>query len=380
MESIMGKNEFLSELEKSLSVLQEDELRDIISEYEQHIDIKVEKGLTEEEVIADFGSLSELTGEILEAYHVRVDYAAGRGKSRKKSSKVLGQESSENLQKLREMGEKGGTTLKSGVKGAGAWMVRTVVWVWRQACRPFIWLRSQAVFQSPESGECGTEEEEIIKRLPGLEADPTGQETGTAAQRGGDASHRTREDARISRDMQRRRTGSMTGNAVVIGSRGFAGRGFHSLCRGIRKMIQWAADIALWGIRLIWNGCWIMFSVFAAGFGLFSLFAMGLLMVLLTQGYPLAGVTIGCAGLVCCMFSAAGLGMTFLWRRRAGKAAASKRFPEENALNESGKAGQESIRRRIHRPERVMKARRKEAPAGPEEFAIQQREGDGQDA
>ena len=105
----MGKNEFLSELEKSLSVLQEDELRDIISEYEQHIDIKVEKGLTEEEVIADFGSLSELTGEILEAYHVRVDYAAGRGKSRKKSSKVLGQESSENLQKLREMGEKGGT-------------------------------------------------------------------------------------------------------------------------------------------------------------------------------------------------------------------------------------------------------------------------------
>ena len=44
MESIMGKHEFLSELEKSLSVLQEDELRDIISEYEQHIDIKVEKG------------------------------------------------------------------------------------------------------------------------------------------------------------------------------------------------------------------------------------------------------------------------------------------------------------------------------------------------
>ena len=118
----MGKNEFLSELEKSLSVLREDELRDIISEYEQHIDIKVEKGLTEEEVIADFGSLSELTGEILEAYHVRVDYAAGRGKSRKKSSKVLGQESSENLQKLREMGEKGGTTLKSGVKGwSGQW-------------------------------------------------------------------------------------------------------------------------------------------------------------------------------------------------------------------------------------------------------------------
>lgn len=380
MESIMGKNEFLSELEKSLSVLQEDELRDIISEYEQHIDIKVEKGLTEEEVIADFGSLSELTGEILEAYHVRVDYATGGGKSRKRPAKVLGQESSENLQKLREMGGKGGTTLWSGVKGAGAWVVRTIVWVWRQACRPFIWLRSQAAFQSPDSEGCETGEE-TVKRLPGLEADPTGQDTETAAQRGGNASHRTGEDAKMSRDMQRRRrTGSMTGNAVIIGGRGFVGRGFHSLCRGIRKMIKWTADIALWGIRLMWNGCWIMFSVLTAGFGLFSLFAMGLLAVLLTQGYPLAGVTIGCAGLVCCMFSAAGLGTTFLWRRRAGKAGASKRFPEENALNESEKAGQESIRRRIHRPERVMKAKRREASAGPEEFAIQQREGDGQDA
>ena len=70
----MDKKEFLLALEQSLSVLQEDELRDIISEYEQHIDIKVEKGLTEAEVIADFGSFSELTSEILEAYHVRADY------------------------------------------------------------------------------------------------------------------------------------------------------------------------------------------------------------------------------------------------------------------------------------------------------------------
>ncbi len=98
----MGKHEFLSELEKSLSVLQEDELKDIISEYEQHIDIKVEKGLTEEEAIADFGSLAELTGEILEAYHVRVDYAAGKG--RNKAAKAAGQEGSENFEKLKRCG------------------------------------------------------------------------------------------------------------------------------------------------------------------------------------------------------------------------------------------------------------------------------------
>ena len=70
----MDKKTFISKLEQSLSVLQEDELKDIISEYEQHIDMKQERGLTEEEAIADFGSLDELTGEILEAYHVRADY------------------------------------------------------------------------------------------------------------------------------------------------------------------------------------------------------------------------------------------------------------------------------------------------------------------
>ena len=70
----MDKKTFLRELEQALSVLREDELRDILDEYAQHIDMKVERGLSEEEAIADFGSFSELTAEILEAYHVRQDY------------------------------------------------------------------------------------------------------------------------------------------------------------------------------------------------------------------------------------------------------------------------------------------------------------------
>ena len=74
----MDKNTFMRELERSLSVLQESELRDILSEYEQHIDMKVKSGLSEEEAIADFGSLPELTAEILEAYHVRADYGPGQ--------------------------------------------------------------------------------------------------------------------------------------------------------------------------------------------------------------------------------------------------------------------------------------------------------------
>ena len=60
----MDKKTFISELRQALSVLQEDELEDIVSEYEQHIDMKLKNGLTEEEAIADFGSLNELAADI----------------------------------------------------------------------------------------------------------------------------------------------------------------------------------------------------------------------------------------------------------------------------------------------------------------------------
>ena len=54
----MDKNTFMKELEQALSVLQKDELKDILSEYEQHIDMKMKSGLTEEEaeeeILEDF--------------------------------------------------------------------------------------------------------------------------------------------------------------------------------------------------------------------------------------------------------------------------------------------------------------------------------------
>ena len=69
----MNKQTFLNELRKQLHVLEEAEVNDIIDEYSQHIDIKVAKGQTEEEAIKDFGSVKELSDQILLAYHVRTD-------------------------------------------------------------------------------------------------------------------------------------------------------------------------------------------------------------------------------------------------------------------------------------------------------------------
>ena len=66
----MNKETFLQELRSHLQILEEREQQDILDEYAQHIDMKMQKGLSEEEAIRDFGSVRELAAEILEAYHV----------------------------------------------------------------------------------------------------------------------------------------------------------------------------------------------------------------------------------------------------------------------------------------------------------------------
>lgn len=70
----MNKAEFLKDLGKSLHVLNQKERNDILSEYEQHIDFKVESGLSEEEAINNFGTINELSVEILDAYNVNLSY------------------------------------------------------------------------------------------------------------------------------------------------------------------------------------------------------------------------------------------------------------------------------------------------------------------
>ena len=55
-------------------MLEEREQQDILDEYAQHIDMKIQNGMSEEEAIGDFGPVKELAAEILEAYHVNPEY------------------------------------------------------------------------------------------------------------------------------------------------------------------------------------------------------------------------------------------------------------------------------------------------------------------
>ena len=64
----MTKKQFLSTLKNKLHILNDKEIEDILKEYEDHIDLKVKDGLTEEEAIQDFGDIDQLAKEILSAY------------------------------------------------------------------------------------------------------------------------------------------------------------------------------------------------------------------------------------------------------------------------------------------------------------------------
>lgn len=83
------KNKFLKELDKSLYVLAESERQDIMNEYRDIIEEKMKHGKTEKEAVEEFGSIEELSREILSAYKVNPNYGK-KEDDLKESAKKLG--------------------------------------------------------------------------------------------------------------------------------------------------------------------------------------------------------------------------------------------------------------------------------------------------
>ncbi len=73
----MTKQAFLDKLRSRLSILDDNEVEDILSEYAAHIDQKVASGKTEEQAIADFGDFNELVKAILSAYKIKDNADSG---------------------------------------------------------------------------------------------------------------------------------------------------------------------------------------------------------------------------------------------------------------------------------------------------------------
>lgn len=318
----MNKEEFLRVLREKLSILDEREMQDILSEYEQHIDMKAAGAMTEEEAIADFGNLDDLAADILGAYHVRADY---------------GKESAETDQRdgwwkrFRSWINRMVCRFREGLLQFGAWSRRK----WKNCC----------TFWTDLFQRCFRSDTRRAAAQPDTMEGQLGQTWNGGFQMG-----EKKEQSRMENGM----TGAKNPGAKSPGAdetEGWSGRDeAHSIVRnsgrphpflhGMKKGIQgflagcsalllacW--KLLIWGIKWTWNIGWVLAGGIIGMGACFCLFFLGLLFMLGMQGYPVAGVTIGMVGVSMCLASLMGLCFTFMVRhtegRREEKAHASRR-------------------------------------------------------
>ena len=63
----MNKQDFLKELSRALSGLPREDLEERLAFYSEMIDDRMEDGLSEEEAVADIGSIDEAASQIIES-------------------------------------------------------------------------------------------------------------------------------------------------------------------------------------------------------------------------------------------------------------------------------------------------------------------------
>lgn len=240
----MDKNEFLEKLKKNISVLEEREIEDIISEYEQHIDMRISKGLSEEEAIADFGDIDELCAQILEAYHVDLRHEAAaepRGN--------IAEDDEPDYEKLKSESKKAAKKAARQAKAAAGESAQRI-----------------GEFVSSNSSRISGIIRKTLKR-PENEKNTCNENNNSAE---------TEENPLYGKDFRR------------PGSKGVLERA-NNFIRGI---VRTCIHVIIWCARLAWNSVWIAAAFISGIFALISVFVLGVMVVLLVQGYPVVGIAL----------------------------------------------------------------------------------------
>lgn len=286
-----NKESFLKELQSRLAVLEEAEQQDILAEYAQHIDLRVESGLTEEAAIQDFGDMDQLAAEILGAYHVKATYQEPKKQPRW------------SFPDLRP-------ALRRGAAGVGAFFRRLgggIAGSFRKLKERIgpLFSRCRKWLNKPLFARPGTEEAE-------QEAQDFTEPVETEAPQEM-AEHTEKREAEMAVERGEKRRAAWAA----------LGRGFRRLGGGIWRLCRGTA----W---LVWNLFLLLCSLPFVCLGLLALVCLGALAVLLIQGYPLAGIALCCLGGAACCVGVLGLGSGLVWHR-AGPAV-SAAAAEETAL------------------------------------------------
>ncbi|MCM1134976.1 MAG: DUF1700 domain-containing protein [Clostridium sp.] len=294
----MSKEIFLEELRGYLQILEDQEQEDILEEYAQHIDMKLQKGLSEEEAIKDFGPVKELAAEILEAYHVKPEFPKktaftklpGIGSGNRAAGKsffvrawhflkekitAAGKATRRGIrQSLRWIGEKG--------KAFGQWFMKP--------------------FRKRKDGREGfseAEEEEIFLDAMEDEALPALPMVGGASREKGQSKN-------------------------TMGGKGKMNHFFKSMGRGLIAFWRMLAAFCGWWLRLFWNMAWLIFAIFCAVMAMIVLMGIGAMIVLLLKGYPIIGLFLVCLGGLLCFGSLAAGAFSLLIRKEKPETSAEK--------------------------------------------------------
>ncbi len=359
----MSKERFLSELREYLSILEDQEQEDILAEYAQHIDMKMLKGLSEEEAIRDFGSVKELAAEILAAYHVDSEHAlaAGRrgiwpvtpGSGRNNAGfgrsepgrhgwglpgpgRIFG-----GVNRPEQTGQAGSGEREKGLSAyrteepegdkrpetffgrfcrqGKELLLRTLrgmqaglCWIGRKCRGAAAWCVRPFTGRGAQADSLDVDEE-----YAGLLED--GEYAGSDA-----VAKNVKDDRCVANEESAKREyhdiNVTNGNVLRRKKAGIRetkerssamGGFFGAIGRGMVQMWQWMLDCCIFGLRLCWNTGWLLFSLLCAGIAMIMLLGVGITIVLLCCGYPFTGIFItGLGGLLCFgALAAGGFGM-----------------------------------------------------------------------
>ena len=263
----MIKATFLTQLQQNIAMLDDDEQKDILDEYTQHIDMKVAGGMTEAEAIEDFGPFDDLVAEILSAYHVKAPAsdAALPDAAAKPASALAG---------LAESAGSAGKAAGRAVENAASKAVAATKNGVRKAANAV----SSSVGKANAKMHAG-------------ESDQAAEQTFCAETEGNGASE-TATQAVCEPSVMRRLTTA-------------AKRVLAWCWKTLRTLVRWA-----WNI---FAGCCVAFLL---AMGLFSLAATGFCAMLLIQGYPAIGITIALLGATTALLSASYLVTRLIVRKQ----------------------------------------------------------------
>lgn len=378
----MSKERFLSELREYLSILEDQEQEDILAEYAQHIDMKMLKGLSEEEAIRDFGSVKELAAEILAAYHVDSEHAlaAGRrgiwpvtpGSGRNNAGfgrsepgrhgwglpgpgRIFG-----GVNRPEQTGQAGSGEREKGLSAyrteepegdkrpetffgrfcrqGKELLLRTLrgmqaglCWIGRKCRGAAAWCVRLFTGRGAQADGLDVDEE-----YAGLLED--GEYAGSDA-----VAKNVKDDRCVANEESAKREyhdiNVTNGNVLRRKKDGIRetkerssamGGFFGAIGRGMVQMWQWMLDCCIFGLRLCWNTGWLLFSLLCAGIAMVMLLGVGMTIVLLCCGYPFTGIFItGLGGLLCFgALAAAGFGMMIRKKKENEDGTKGKRMEE----------------------------------------------------